>query len=94
VFDQMHDHNLVQLLDAGLLVTVNSGRSRVFRRLHERQLRRHLRCLPLGLAHAQRLARNGFIAAFLPQAQKEAFLATVDAYSHARRRPRRHAKPS
>jgi adenosine deaminase len=29
--------------------------------------------LPLGLSHAQRLARNGFAAAFLPAAQKQQF---------------------
>ena len=34
----------------------------------------------LPITQQQRLARNGFIAAFLPQAQKDAFLATVDAY--------------
>jgi adenosine deaminase len=80
VFDQMHDHNLVQLLDAGLLVTVNSDDPAYFGGYMNDNFDAIFDSLPLGLAHAQRLARNGFIAAFLPQAQKDAFLATVDAY--------------
>ena len=80
VFDQMHDHNLVQLLDAGLLVTVNSDDPAYFGGYMNDNFDAIFDSLPLGLAHAQRLARNGFIAAFLPQARKDAFLATVDAY--------------
>ena len=80
VFDQMHDHNLVQLLDAGLLVTVNSDDPAYFGGYMNDNFDAIFDSLPLGLAHAQRLARNGFIAAFLSQAQKDAFLATVDAY--------------
>ncbi|APA67198.1 MULTISPECIES: adenosine deaminase [unclassified Janthinobacterium] len=80
VFDQMHDHNLVQLLDAGLLVTVNSDDPAYFGGYMNDNFDAIFDSLPLGLAHAQRLARNGFIAAFLPQAQKDVFLATVDAY--------------
>ena len=80
VFDQMHDHNLVQLLDAGLLVTVNSDDPAYFGGYMNDNFDAIFDALPLGLSHAQRLARNGFIAAFLPQAQKDVFLATVDAY--------------
>ena len=80
VFDQMRDHNLVQLLDAGLLVTVNSDDPAYFGGYMNDNFDAIFDALPLGLSHAQRLARNGFIAAFLPQAQKDAFLATVDAY--------------
>ncbi|MDO8048262.1 adenosine deaminase [Janthinobacterium sp. SUN211] len=80
VFDQMHDHNLVQLLDAGLLVTVNSDDPAYFGGYMNDNFDAIFDALPLGLSHAQRLARNGFIAAFLQQAQKDAFLATVDAY--------------
>ncbi|MNK32437.1 Adenine deaminase [compost metagenome] len=80
VFDQMHDHNLVQLLDAGLLVTVNSDDPAYFGGYMNDNFDAIFDALPLGLSHAHRLARNGFIAAFLPQAQKDAFLATVDAY--------------
>ena len=80
VFDQMHDHNLVQLLDAGLLVTVNSDDPAYFGGYMNDNFDAIFDALPLGLSHAQRLARNGFIAAFLPQAEKDAFLATVDAY--------------
>src|SRR5471032_3141018 len=80
VFYQMHDHNLLQLLEAGLLATVNSDDPAYFGGYMNDNFEAVFDALPLGLAHAQRLARNGFIAAFLPQAQKEAFLATVDAY--------------
>jgi adenosine deaminase len=36
--------------------------------------------LPLGLSHAQRLARNSFAASFLPPERKHRFLDEVDAF--------------
>ncbi|MBY0241940.1 MAG: adenosine deaminase [Burkholderiaceae bacterium] len=80
VFDQMHDHNLVQLLDAGLVATVNSDDPAYFGGYMNDNFLAVFEALPLGLSHAQRLARNSFVAAFLPPAQKQAFLDEVDAY--------------
>lgn len=80
VFDQMHDHNLVQLLDAGLVATVNSDDPAYFGGYMNDNFVAVFEALPLGLSHAQRLARNSFTAAFLPEEQKQKFLAEVDAY--------------
>ena len=79
VFDQMHDHNLVQLLDAGLLVTVNSDDPAYFGGYMNDNFDAIFRAATGPVPRASPGAQ-GFIAAFLPQAQKDAFLATVDAY--------------
>jgi adenosine deaminase len=80
VFGQMAQHNLVQLLDAGLVATVNSDDPAYFGGYMNDNFVATFDALPLGLSHAQRLARNSFSAAFLPAAQKQAFLDEVDAY--------------
>lgn len=80
VFDQMHDHNLAELMAAGLLVTVNSDDPAYFGGYMNDNFDAIFDSLPLDLPHAKQLSRNGFVAAFLPQAEKDAFLAIVDAY--------------
>jgi adenosine deaminase len=76
----MADHNMVQLLDAGLLATVNSDDPAYFGGYMNDNFLATFEALPLGLSHAQRLARNSFQAAFLPAAQKQAYLDEVDRY--------------
>ncbi|MFM9438031.1 adenine deaminase [Janthinobacterium sp. CG_23.3] len=80
VFDTMAEHNLLQLLDAGLLVTVNSDDPAYFGGYMSANFLAVFEALPLGLAHARTLARNGFTAAFLPAAAKQAYLDEVDAF--------------
>jgi len=80
VFDEMSQHNLLSLLDAGIMATVNSDDPAYFGGYMNANFEAAFEALPLGLHHAQRLARNSFEAAFLPAAQKQAFLAEVDAY--------------
>jgi adenosine deaminase len=80
VFDQMQDHNLVQLLDAGLMATVNSDDPAYFGGYMNDNFIATFEALPLGLSHAKRLARNSFEASFLPADQKQKFLAEVDAF--------------
>jgi len=80
VFDQMQDHNLVQLLDAGLVATVNSDDPAYFGGYMNDNFIATFEALPLTLAHARTLARNSFEASFLPPGQKQAFLDEVDAY--------------
>ena len=80
VFDTMAEHNLLQLLDAGLLVTVNSDDPAYFGGYMNDNYLAVFDALPLGLAHAQKLARNGFSAAFLPAPVKQAYLDEVDAF--------------
>ncbi|NRR30108.1 adenosine deaminase [Oxalobacteraceae bacterium] len=80
VFDKMEQHNLLSLLDAGLVATVNSDDPAYFGGYLNENFFATFDALPLGLSHAQRLARNSFSAAFLPAGQKQAFLDEVDAY--------------
>ncbi len=80
VFDQMEQHNLLELLDAGLLATVNSDDPAYFGGYMNANFLAVFDALPLNRAHAQQLARNSFTAAFLAPAAKQAFLDEVDAY--------------
>ena len=80
VFDTMAQHNLVRLLDAGLLVTVNSDDPAYFGGYLNANFSAAFDALPLGLSHAQRLARNGFLAAFLPADVKQQYIDQVDAF--------------
>lgn len=80
VFGDMGQHNLLQLLDAGIMATVNSDDPAYFGGYMNANFEAAFEALPLGLHHAQRLARNSFAASFLPAEQKQAFLNEVDAY--------------
>jgi adenine deaminase len=80
VFDTMAQHNLVQLLDAGLLATVNSDDPAYFGGYMNDNFIAAFDALPLGLSHAHRLARNGFLAAFLPDDARQRYLDEVDAF--------------
>jgi len=80
VFDRMEQHNLLQLLDAGLAATVNSDDPAYFGGYMNDNFIATFDALPLGLSHAQRLARNSFSASFLPAAQKQRYLDEVDAF--------------
>jgi adenosine deaminase len=80
VFDTIAEHNLLELLDAGLLVTVNSDDPAYFGGYMNDNFLAVFEALPLGLAHAHALARNGFIAAFLPDEARQRHLREVDAF--------------
>ncbi|WP_373988551.1 adenosine deaminase [Duganella sp. BuS-21] len=80
VFDKMEQHNLLALLDAGIVATVNSDDPAYFGGYMNDNFIATFEALPLGLSHAQRLARNGFSAAFLPAEQKQKYLDEVDAF--------------
>jgi adenosine deaminase len=80
VFDSMADHNLPALLDAGLLVTVNSDDPAYFGGYLGDNFVALFAALPLQVEHAKRLARNGFQAAFLDSASKQHYLDEVDAF--------------
>ena len=83
VFDQMKDHNLLELLDAGLVATVNSDDPAYFGGYMNDNFVAVFDALPMGLAHAHQLARNSFEAAFLPADEKQKFLDEVDTYFSA-----------
>jgi adenosine deaminase len=80
VFDRMQDHNLMKLLDAGLMATVNSDDPAYFGGYLNANFIETFEALPLGVAHARTLARNSFAASFLPEEDKQKYLAEVDAF--------------
>ncbi len=80
VFDAMDDHNLIKLLDAGLMATVNSDDPAYFGGYMNANFLAVVDALPLDQNHARQLARNSFKAAFLDPASKRRFLDEVDTY--------------
>ncbi|WP_371417361.1 adenosine deaminase [Noviherbaspirillum sp. UKPF54] len=79
VFDRLADHNLLKLLEAGLLVTVNSDDPAYFGGYVNDNFLRMFEALPLGREQARQLARNSFVASFLDEAAKRKLLEEVDA---------------
>jgi adenosine deaminase len=79
VFDRHADHNLRELLDAGLAATVNSDDPAYFGGYMNENFIAMFEALPLERRHAHQLARNSFIASFLDEDKKRAFVAEVDA---------------
>jgi adenosine deaminase len=80
VFDKMEQHNILELLDAGIVATMNSDDPAYFGGYMNDNFIATFEALPLGLSHAQKLARNSFSAAFLPAEQKQKYLDEVDAF--------------
>jgi adenosine deaminase len=80
VFDRMHDHNLRRLLDAGLMVTINSDDPAYFGGYINDNFIETFEALPLERQHAQQLARNSFAASFLDASEKQKYLQEVDAF--------------
>jgi adenosine deaminase len=80
VFDSMAGHNLVQLLEAGLLVTLNSDDPAYFGGYLNANFLAVFDALPLDEQHAQQLARNSFAAAFIDAGAKRRFIGEVDDY--------------
>ena len=78
VYERMEQHNLLKLLDAGLMATVNSDDPAYFGGYMNDNLVASFEALPLELRHAQQLARNSFNAAFLDDKEKQRYLAEVD----------------
>jgi adenosine deaminase len=80
VFDQMRDHNLPALLDAGVLAMINSDDPAYFGGYLNDNFVACFNALPLQRQHAQQLARNSFSAAFLDAPKKQAYLDQVDTF--------------
>lgn len=80
VFDRMRDHNLNALLDAGLVVTINSDDPAYFGGYINDNFLAAFEALPLGLSHAHRLARNSFTASFLDPEARRGYLDELDAF--------------
>lgn len=80
VFDEMAQHNLSKLLDAGLMVTINSDDPAYFGGYMNANFEAAFDALNLGREHAMLLSRNGFEASFLDMHTKRRLLAEVDTY--------------
>ncbi len=80
VFERMQQHNLLQLLEAGLVATVNSDDPAYFGGYMNDNFLATFEALPLTRHHARQLARNSFQAAFLDVAKKTEYIAQVDAF--------------
>ncbi|CAN5434449.1 adenosine deaminase [soil metagenome] len=80
VFDELSGHNLLTLLDAGLVATVNSDDPAYFGGYMNENFVQTFEALPLEKHHARQLARNSFSASFLDAGEKQKYLDEVDAF--------------
>lgn len=78
VFDRLEAHNLKQLLDAGLCVTVNSDDPAYFGGYIGDNYRATSRALNLNLDDLETLARNAVTASFLDADDKEDLMIQID----------------
>ncbi len=74
VFPNLESHNLKQLLDRGLLVTVNSDDPAYFGGYVADNFQASAEALALSREQLLKLARNSFVASFLLDRQKRAYL--------------------
>jgi adenosine deaminase len=81
VFPNLRAHNLKQLLDRGLLVTVNSDDPAYFGGYVADNFTASASALDLSRDDLLRLARNSFAASFLDDEQRRAYLDEVDRFA-------------
>lgn len=79
VFPNLADHNIGQLLDAGLVATVNSDDPAYFGGYMNENFLQTFAATGLSPQHAYQLARNSFEASFIDAAAKKAFTDRLDA---------------
>jgi adenine deaminase len=79
VFEQLGQHNLRELLEAGLVATVNSDDPAYFGGYVNDNFLQTFAATGLGAQHAYRLACNSFEGSFASAAQKKGYLEKVDA---------------
>lgn len=80
VFDRLQDHNLLALLDAGILATVNSDDPAYFGGYINQNFSQCCEALPLTRVHARALARNSFTAAFIDDKKRQQYLDEVEQF--------------
>ncbi len=78
VFPKLADHNLGQLLDAGLVATVNSDDPAYFGGYMNQNFTETFAALGLGAPAAYQLARNSFEASFASAADKARWIGQLD----------------
>ena len=74
VFPDLKDHNIGQLLDAGLCVTINSDDPAYFGGYINDNFVQTFAATGLTAQHAYALARNSFEASFVPETQRQQWL--------------------
>jgi adenosine deaminase len=80
IFDHMHHHNLMQMLNSGLCVTVNSDDPAYFGGyIEENFIALHQACR-ISFGDVYRLCRNAFRASFLDPAEKNRYLDELDGF--------------
>jgi adenine deaminase len=79
VFPRLADHNLKQLLEAGLCVTVNSDDPAYFGGYLNENFVQLADAVGLDAQHAYQLARNSFEASFVGEERKREYIAQLDA---------------
>jgi adenosine deaminase len=81
VFPSLRQHNLKQLLDAGLLVTINSDDPAYFGGYIGENYIATQQALELNRADIERIAANSFKASFLPDEAKRMLLDELESYT-------------
>jgi adenosine deaminase len=81
IFRSMNDHNLKKLLEAGLMVTVNSDDPAYFGGYLTENYMAVQQALGLSRDQLHRIAANSFEASFIPEENKRAFLQELDDYA-------------
>lgn len=81
VFPNLRAHNLKQMLDRGLLVTVNSDDPAYFGGYVADNFRDTAAALGLSREQLLTLARNSFVASFLEEGQRREYLDDVDRFA-------------
>ncbi len=81
VFPNLRSHNLKRLLDRGLLVTVNSDDPAYFGGYVADNFQASAAALDLSQEQLIALARNSFVASFLPEQEKHAYLEEVTRFA-------------
>jgi adenosine deaminase len=79
VFPKLAEHNLGQLLDAGIVATVNSDDPAYFGGYINDNFVQTFAATGLTAAHAYQLARNSFEASFVDASAKSRYVAALDA---------------
>jgi len=78
VFPDLRQHNLRQMLERDLRVTVNSDDPAYFGGYIEENYRQVTEALTLSEDQVFTLARNSFLASFLPDAEKQRYLLEIE----------------
>ncbi|MFT4926152.1 MAG: adenosine deaminase [Phenylobacterium sp.] len=85
VFDDMKDHNILRLLNHGIMVTVNSDDPAYFGGYMNENFMALVDALDMTKLQAVRLASNSIKSSFLPEAQKMLLQAKLLEYSPLRK---------